>query len=127
MTYQNITQDELKACYGQPPGSLPFDVLLDVRTDAEFEVLGHLPGAVLLPIQELERRLGELNPSAKTLVMCQHGVRSVNAAWFLVQQGFMHITNLTEGLAYWNGPLEHHGQVTSGHPMPDSLFVTDFV
>lgn len=49
MIYQNITQDELKAYYDQPSGSSPFEVLLDVRTDAEFEVLGHLPGALLVP------------------------------------------------------------------------------
>ena len=125
--FKNITQDELKALYAEEPAKLPYDVLLDVRTAAEFDVLGHLPKATLMPVQELEHRVRELQADANILVMCQHGVRSANAAWFLTQNGFNNITNLTEGLAFWNGPVEQNGEVITGHSVPDSLFVTDFL
>jgi rhodanese-related sulfurtransferase len=41
--------------------------LVDVRTPREYEK-GHLPGARLIPMGELENRLGELDPDRPTLV-----------------------------------------------------------
>jgi rhodanese-related sulfurtransferase len=41
--------------------------LVDVRTPREYEK-GHLPGARLIPLGELENRLGELDPDRLTLV-----------------------------------------------------------
>jgi rhodanese-related sulfurtransferase len=41
--------------------------LVDVRTPREYEK-GHLPGARLIPMGELETRLGELDPDRPTLV-----------------------------------------------------------
>jgi sulfur-carrier protein adenylyltransferase/sulfurtransferase len=40
--------------------------LVDVRTPQEYEK-GHLPGARLMPMGELENRLGELNPERVTI------------------------------------------------------------
>jgi len=48
---------------GRPPGSF---TLLDVRQPGEYEQ-GHLPGAVLIPLSELETRLGEIDPEKPVL------------------------------------------------------------
>ena len=48
---------------GRSPESF---TLLDVRQPEEYE-RGHLPGAVLIPLPELEKRLGELNPENPVL------------------------------------------------------------
>ncbi len=48
---------------GRPPESL---TLLDVRQPEEYEK-GHIPGAVLIPLPELEHRLGEIDPNKPVL------------------------------------------------------------
>ena len=61
------TMEANEACRwieGQPPESF---TLLDVRQPEEYEG-GHLPGAVLIPLPQLEQRLGEINPEKPILV-----------------------------------------------------------
>jgi rhodanese-related sulfurtransferase len=83
--------------------------ILDVRTAREHRS-HRLPRATLIPIQELARRLGELDPKASWLVHCEHGVRSLTACALLRQAGFGKVANLRGGLANWVAcglPLEH--------------------
>lgn len=82
--------------------------VLDVRTPEEHKS-HRLPDAMLVPIQELQQRVGELDPDAEWLVVCAHGRRSVHACEFLAQLGFEKVRNLRGGLAHWAGrglPLE---------------------
>src|SRR5688572_5686463 len=95
----NLTNDDLKAMLAAEPNLL----VLDVRTPPEYYQLGHIPGATLLPIYELPGQLQNLNPAQKTVVLCEHGVRSADASHFLAHHGFQHIYNLTHGMADWNG------------------------
>ena len=79
-------------------------VVLDVRTPEEFKSeTGHLKNAILLPVQELEARVGELEPyEGKTIIaVCRSGNRSSRAAAFLNQKGF-HVLNLEGGMLKWN-------------------------
>ncbi len=79
-------------------------VVLDVRTPGEFKSeSGHLRAALLLPVQELEERLGELEPyREKTIVTyCRSGVRSARAAAILSHHGFR-VLNMTGGILEWN-------------------------
>ena len=79
-------------------------VLLDVRTQEEFDgPLGHLDGALLIPVQELEARIGELSPYRnKTIVaICRSGVRSGRATALLNTEGF-HALNMVGGMVRWN-------------------------
>lgn len=75
-------------------------VLLDVRDPDEFEQM-NIPGAVLLPLGELQDRVGELDPQAKTVVMCLSGGRSARATEFLMKQGFRDVCNLKGGILAW--------------------------
>lgn len=74
--------------------------ILDVRTEPE-HASHRLPGAVLVPVQDLERRLGELDKDGTWLVHCEHGRRSLFACEMLAQAGFTRLANLRGGLAYW--------------------------
>ena len=75
-------------------------VLLDVRTEPENRS-HRLPGAVLIPVQELAARVEELDPDRPHLIYCEHGVRSVAACEFLADRGFDALSNLGGGMARW--------------------------
>ena len=78
-------------------------VLLDVRTKTEFESeTGHLAGAELIPVQELEERVGELTKyKDRTIVVyCRTGRRSTTATDILQKRGF-NALNMTGGITRW--------------------------
>src|SRR5262245_26441798 len=74
--------------------------VLDVRTEMEFRG-GALERAVLLPIDELERRMDELpeDKNKPVLVYCGHGMRSLTAKAILEKHGFSNVFNLRGGIA----------------------------
>ena len=74
------------------------DLLLDVRTEAEFEN-GSLRGAVHIPLDSLRGRLGELLPrkDKNIRVFCQIGLRGYIASRILMQSGFDRVENLSGG------------------------------
>ena len=79
-------------------------LLLDVRTATEFEgPLSHIAGAVLLPIQELEQRVDELNEhkEKEIIVICRSGNRSQNGTRILISHGF-NAVNMLGGMKAWN-------------------------
>ncbi|MGA9118918.1 MAG: rhodanese-like domain-containing protein [Bacteroidota bacterium] len=79
-------------------------VVLDVRTSDEFgSETGHLRGARLIPVQELDKRMGELDPvKARTIIVyCRTGHRSKIAQNMLLAKGFNAI-NVTGGIVQWN-------------------------
>ena len=79
-------------------GSRP--VVLDVREPWEYG-MGHVPGAKLIPLGELSRRLGELDPEQPVAVICQSGNRSQSAAALLAQKGFQKVYNVVGGTSAW--------------------------
>lgn len=70
-------------------------ILLDVRTEIEHKN-GHIPGSLLIPVDELRSRLHELDPNKEIWVYCQVGLRGYTAARILQQKGFK-VRNLTGG------------------------------
>ena len=71
--------------------------LLDVRESWEFECV-HLPQSRLVPLGQLQSRWRELDPGKLTVAYCHHGIRSLQAAHFLISQGFTDVRNLTGGI-----------------------------
>ncbi|MGE5362461.1 MAG: molybdopterin-synthase adenylyltransferase MoeB [Bacteroidales bacterium] len=92
----DITPCELKAW--QDRGEAP--VLLDVREPPEYAI-NRMPGAVLIPISDLPRRVDELDASRSTVVYCRVGERSARAVEFLRGLGFRDVRNLTGGFRRW--------------------------
>lgn len=75
--------------------------ILDVRPEDEF-ALGHLPGAVNIPVRALERRLSELDPSKEIVAYCRgpYCVLSYEAVAALRKRGFT-ARRLEDGLPEW--------------------------
>lgn len=74
--------------------------LIDVRTPAEFAD-GHLAKAKLIPLQELESRLGEIDKSKPILLYCRSGHRSGNALKILVGKGYAQAKHMEGGITAW--------------------------
>lgn len=77
--------------------SKPF--LLDVREPDEYRD-GHIPGATLIPLGELPRRVNELPRDREILVVCHSGSRSGAATRHLLSQGFKAV-NVAGGMMQW--------------------------
>ncbi len=68
--------------------------LVDVREADEFAG-GHLPGAINIPVGEIERRAGEIGPLSRPVVIyCRSGMRSGRAKATLERIGFVNVHNL---------------------------------
>jgi len=81
-------------------------MVVDVRTPHE-AASGMLPGARLIPIDQLEERLGELpRRDQKLLVYCAGGGRSAAACELLSHSGYQALYNLEGGFGSWTGPVE---------------------
>lgn len=76
-------------------------LLIDVRTVAEHRIAS-VDGAQLMPLGVLAARAFELDPAQPVVLMCHHGMRSMQAAMFLAQKGFEDLTNMTGGIERWS-------------------------
>jgi sulfur-carrier protein adenylyltransferase/sulfurtransferase len=78
--------------------------LVDVREPWE-AAIASLPGSLLVPLRQLPDRLGELDPSRPVITYCHAGVRSVQAAEFLREQGFR-ARSLAGGIDAWSRAID---------------------
>ncbi|GAG18733.1 unnamed protein product, partial [marine sediment metagenome] len=62
---------------------------------------GHIKGAKLLPVGEIEERWHELDPTREIVVYCRSGRRSAIAAEKLIRLGFKKVKNMTGGILDW--------------------------
>ncbi|RMH09188.1 MAG: rhodanese-like domain-containing protein [Nitrospirae bacterium] len=106
--YRELSVEEVRSLLSAP--SRQEIVLVDVRTLKEFSH-AHLPGALLLPVEELEQRYrAEIPRQGKQVVMyCSTGDRSRLACEFLSRQGYVNLSVMKGGLQQWRGPLEQEG------------------
>jgi rhodanese-related sulfurtransferase len=81
-----------------PGGRAP--LLVDVREANEFATV-RIPGAVLLPLSELQARYAELPHDRPLLLHCAAGKRSLVAAEFLTRNGYADVTNVEGGIIEW--------------------------
>jgi sulfur dioxygenase len=83
--------------------------IVDVREPAEFSgPLGHIAGAMLMPMAGLQMRLGELDRSRPVVAVCRSGTRSAQAAVLLGKAGLTQVANLAGGMLRWRA---------AGHPV----------
>lgn len=71
-------------------------VILDVRELYEYEQY-HLPGSLLIPLDELYCKVKELDPNVTIYVICEHGIRSIQATFVLYDLGFSSVYNVMGG------------------------------
>jgi rhodanese-related sulfurtransferase len=75
--------------------------LLDVRTQEEWDA-SHVPDATLIPLDQLENRLGELPRDQEIVVICRSGNRSQVGRDILRQAGFNAVTSVSGGIQAWS-------------------------
>ena len=93
-SYKNVTvQDLAKATESQ-------SLVIDVRQANEY-AQGHVPGAILMPLDKLESRLSELPTEEPIYVICRSGNRSQQASEILMKKGFKDIRNVQGGTLAW--------------------------
>jgi rhodanese-related sulfurtransferase len=73
--------------------------LVDVRSASEFAA-GHIPGAVNIPMDEIESRLDDIRPGAPTILICQMGKRAQMTA-NLIEPCRREISVLEGGTSAW--------------------------
>lgn len=82
--------------------------LVDVREPEEFAgVLGHIPGALPMPLGTLQARALELDRGRPVVCICRSGARSAQAVVLLQKAGFEKVANLAGGMLRWRA--EGHG------------------
>ena len=74
--------------------------VVDVRQPGE-TANGTIPGAVEIPLTELNQRLGSLDPAKPTVVYCAGGYRSSVAASLMRNAGFEEVADIDGGWGAW--------------------------
>jgi glyoxylase-like metal-dependent hydrolase (beta-lactamase superfamily II)/rhodanese-related sulfurtransferase len=100
MSELQITVEQLKAKLDK--GEKPF--ILDVREPAEYKAANI--GGTLIPLAEIPKRYGELDPKREIIVHCHSGGRSARAVEFLYEKGFTHVKNLLGGIDAWSVKID---------------------
>ena len=96
----SITVEELKQL--RDAGKEPF--LLDVREPHEYQICNL--GGYLIPLNDLPKRVNELDSSREIVVHCKMGGRSAKAVAFLQQAGFKKVRNLAGGITAWSDRVD---------------------
>ena len=76
-------------------------LIVDVRERWEADIVS-LPGSSVMPLNELAyRALDELDPEEEIILVCHHGIRSLEAARMLWDLGYENVKSLAGGLDRW--------------------------
>lgn len=98
---QTIGAVELSEWLAETDSNRTAPVILDVRESWEFETC-HLPDSLHIPMGEVSSRFSEIDQAAPVVCLCHHGVRSLQVAYFLVNQGFQNVYNMRGGIHAWS-------------------------
>ena len=82
-------------------------LLLDCRTPDE-HATARIDGALLVPMQELPERLGEIDAwrARRIIVHCHHGVRSLRVTHWLRERGYDNVSSLQGGIDAWSTDVD---------------------
>ncbi len=100
-----ISAEEIRQLQKSEPDKL---LLLDVRTPREYQ-RGHLPGSILVPMNQVPNNLHRIARERKIVVVCATGARSGAVTNWLSKQGYPWVKNYTGGVMDWSRrglPLE---------------------
>jgi len=78
---------------------------IDVREPNEYQIAS-IPGAKLIPLGDVPKRVGELDPAIEVIVHCKMGGRSAKACDFLRQSGFKNVKNMLGGITAWSDKID---------------------
>jgi rhodanese-related sulfurtransferase len=80
-------------------------LLVDVREPQEYN-LCRLPGATLIPLGSIPANLSTLLEADDVVLYCHHGMRSLDAAVWLRQQGVESAKSMAGGIERWSAEID---------------------
>ena len=114
-SYINIDVEKAHEMLEENPEQI---ILLDVRTKEDYNA-GYIPGAVNIPLPDLENRMADLDKSKTIIVHCQSGDRSKTASDTLAQHGFI-VYNMLGGINAWKDKFA----TSTSTPVPTTTATT---
>ena len=84
-------------------------LILDVREIWEYEKC-HLDNSLLMPMGSIMSLIDTLDKDKETVVVCHHGIRSIQVARYFLSIGFTKIINLKGGLDMWALEVDNNMQ-----------------
>jgi len=95
---QRLSPAELRELFGKV-------AIVDVRSPKEFGA-SHLPGAVNIPVGEVQQRLAEIPRDQPVVFICRSGARSMTASAIATRAGLANVAHLEGGLLGWAKELD---------------------
>ena len=80
-------------------------LVVDVRTEGEYQA-GHIPGAELVPINDIPAVSQGWDKTEPIAIYCATGSRSIEVVNYLAEQGFETIYHYASGIVTWEGEVE---------------------
>jgi len=82
-------------------------LLLDCREQDEYDAT-RITGATLLPMSQIQNRIAELEPhrDRHVIVYCHHGMRSLQVAHWLRNQGYPKVQSMSGGIDAWSQVID---------------------
>ena len=75
-------------------------LLIDVREPWEFDIC-QLADSINIPMSSIPNQLQQIQDADECVIICHHGVRSMNVIQYLMQQDIEHLINLDGGVDAW--------------------------
>lgn len=97
---QNLSATELQTLLNDAAVQL-----IDVRQADEWAI-AHLPGARLLPLDQLPARSDEIDTARPVVLYCHHGMRSAMAGQWLERSGHSQVAHLEGGIDAWSREVD---------------------
>jgi len=101
---EQMTVEQLKDRLEQ---NAPRPVLIDVREPWEFAIC-HIEGSKLIPMREIPNAINQLDQTQETIIICHTGVRSLRVCYYLLNEGFEKVANLSGGVHAWATNIDSH-------------------
>jgi rhodanese-related sulfurtransferase len=80
-------------------------LLLDVREAWEVQT-AQIAGSTHIPMGDIPMHVPELDADQHIVVVCHHGVRSLNVTHWLRQQGFENVQSMRGGIDLWSKTID---------------------
>ncbi|MEH6451856.1 MAG: rhodanese-like domain-containing protein, partial [Psychromonas sp.] len=97
----NVMKGEEFICHSEDLDDLSAQqILVDVRSEAEVDNMGMIPGAINIPVDDIRSNLDKLDKNKQILVYCQVGLRGHVASRLLTNLGYK-VKNLSGGFKTW--------------------------
>jgi rhodanese-related sulfurtransferase len=100
---RQLLATELRQMLDTPDATKP--VMIDVREPWEWD-LAKIDGATNVPMNQIPNRIQEIDSTHPTVVICHHGVRSLQVVAYLQRMGFDNLHNLQGGIDAWSRQVD---------------------